>query len=112
MTQGISQCLPKLVLLPWPSSVAMATAKLLLPGPATLRAEGNAFTPDRAASCEFLRPSISQAGPRRASSQPVRSEPAPPASGLAPRRGSRPRVSTARPSSVASAPGSPASATS
>ncbi|MEJ1269241.1 hypothetical protein NN561_000050 [Cricetulus griseus] len=104
-TQGIFQCLPGLVLVPRPSSVAMATAKLLLSRLATLRAEGNAFTPDRAASCEFLRPSISQAGPRRASSQAVRSAPAPPASALAPRRGSRPRVSTVRPSSVVPAPG-------
>lgn len=62
-TQGISRCLPGMVLIPRPRSVAMATAKLLLPRLATLRAEGNAFTPDRAASCEFLRPSISQAGP-------------------------------------------------
>lgn len=62
-TQGISQCLPEQALVPLPRSVAMATAKLLLHRLATLRAEGNAFTPDRAASCEFLRPSISQASP-------------------------------------------------
>jgi hypothetical protein len=69
----------------------MATAKLLLHCLATLGAEGNAFTPDRAASCEFLRPSISQASPDflagcEVSARPTRLEagPAPgiPISGL------------------------------
>lgn len=62
-TQGISQCLPRRALVPQPRSVAMVTAKLLLHRLATLGAEGNAFTPYQAASCEFLKPSISQASP-------------------------------------------------
>lgn len=46
---------------PHAGPVAMTTAALWLPRRATQRGEGNA--PGRAASCEFLRPSISPAGP-------------------------------------------------
>ncbi|KAK2112172.1 hypothetical protein P7K49_011919 [Saguinus oedipus] len=69
--------------------VAMATAELRLPRGTTGRGEGNA--PGCAASCEFLRPSISPAGPDGLPRRPhVRSAPGSTRLGLAPRPGSRP----------------------